>query len=47
MEPSKIVGLVFNGDDHHVSKDSYGRYGSLRSRNSRNGTRRRQPASDE
>ena len=47
MEPSKILGLVFNGDDHHVSKDSYGRYGSSRTRTSRNGMRRRQPASDE
>ena len=47
MEPNKIVGLVFNGDDRHVSKNSYGRYGSSRSRSSRNGTRRRQSASDE
>ena len=23
MEPSKIVGMVFNADDRHVSKDSY------------------------
>jgi capsular exopolysaccharide synthesis family protein len=47
MDPSKIVGLVFNGDDHHVSKDSYDRYGSSGKRTSRHGTRRRPPASDE
>src|SRR4030095_5131445 len=47
MEPSKIVGLVFNGDDHHVSKDSYGRYGSSRTPTSTKRMRRRQPASDE
>jgi capsular exopolysaccharide synthesis family protein len=47
MEPSKILGLVFNGDDHHVSRDSYGRYGSSRSRISRNGMHRRRTASDE
>jgi receptor protein-tyrosine kinase len=23
MEPTKIVGMVFNGDDRHVSRDSY------------------------
>ena len=22
MEPSKVVGIVFNGDDRHVSRDS-------------------------
>ncbi len=47
MEPSKILGLVFNGDDHHVSRDSYSSYHSSRSRISRNGTRRRRTASDE
>jgi len=47
MEPSKILGLVFNGDDRHLSRDSYGRYASSRSRISRNGRRRRQTASDE
>jgi len=47
MEPSKILGLVFNGDDHHVSRDSYGRYGASRNRGSRNGTRRRHAASEE
>jgi Mrp family chromosome partitioning ATPase len=47
MEPSKILGLVFNGDDHHVSRDSYGPYGLSRGRRSRNGTHRRQTASDE
>jgi capsular exopolysaccharide synthesis family protein len=47
MEPSKILGLVFNGDDHHVSRESYGRYGSSRTGSSRNGTRRRQTASEE
>ena len=47
MEPSKILGLVFNGDDRHVSRNSYGRYGSSRSRISRNGRSRRQTASHE
>jgi len=47
MAPDKILGLVFNGDDHHLSKDSYGRYGSSRRRVSRFGARRRQAASDE
>ena len=40
MEPSKILGLVFNGDDRHLSKDSYGSYGSSRKR-PRSGTRGR------
>ena len=44
MEPTKIVGMVFNGDDRHVSKDSYN---SQRRHISRSGTRRRQTASDE
>ena len=33
---AKVVGLVFNGDDRHLSRDSYGSYGSRRS-SSRNG----------
>jgi capsular exopolysaccharide synthesis family protein len=41
MEPDKILGLVFNGDEHHVSRDSYGRYGESRRRASRFGTRRK------
>jgi capsular exopolysaccharide synthesis family protein len=41
MEPDKILGLVFNGDEHHVSRDSYGRYGESRRRGSRFGTRRK------
>jgi protein-tyrosine kinase len=34
MEPSKILGLVFNGDDRHLSKDSYGLYHSSQKRSS-------------
>ena len=41
MEPSKILGLVFNGDDHHVSRDSYGRYGSSLRQLYRKGSGRR------
>ena len=56
---AKVVGLIFNGDDRHLSRDSYGSYGSRRasSRNgggwrrrvfwSLDGTRRRQTASDD
>jgi capsular exopolysaccharide synthesis family protein len=44
MEPSKIVGMVFNGDDRHVSKDSYT---SQRRSITRTGTRRKRTASDE
>ena len=44
MEPTKIVGMVFNGDDRHVSKDSYT---SQRRRITRNGMRKKQTASDE
>ena len=44
MEPSKIVGMVFNGDDRHVSKDSYT---SQRRGVSRTGTRRKHTAFDE
>jgi len=44
MEPSKIVGMVFNGDDRHVSKDSYT---SQRRGISRTGTRRKHTAFDE
>jgi len=47
MEPSKILGLVFNGDDHHVSRDSYGRYGSSLRQLYRKGPGRRQTASGE
>ena len=36
MEPAKIVGLVFNGDDRHLSRASYNSYASRRSL-SRNG----------
>jgi len=28
MEPTKIVGLVFNGDDRHVSRKAYTSYGA-------------------
>jgi len=44
MEPTKIVGMVFNGDDRHLSRDSYN---SERRHISRSGTRRRQTASYE
>jgi capsular exopolysaccharide synthesis family protein len=44
MEPGKIVGMVFNGDDRHVSRDSYT---SQRRRVSRIATGTRQNASDE
>jgi capsular exopolysaccharide synthesis family protein len=39
MEPGKIVGLVFNGDDRHLSRNSYASYAARRSfgRNGRNG----------
>jgi capsular exopolysaccharide synthesis family protein len=47
MEPSKILGLVFNGDDHHVSRDSYGPYGSSLRQLYRKGPGRRQTASGE
>jgi len=30
-ERAKIVGFVFNGDDRHLSRDSYGTYASTRS----------------
>jgi Mrp family chromosome partitioning ATPase len=30
MEPTKIVGLVFNGDDRHLSRKAYTSYGSSR-----------------
>src|SRR5207249_2564971 len=56
---AKVVGLVFNADNRHLSRGSYGSYGSRRS-SSRNGdgrrrrafwsfdrTRRRQTASDD
>jgi capsular exopolysaccharide synthesis family protein len=43
MEPTKIVGMVFNGDDRHVSK---GAYNSQRRSIARN-TLRRKHASDE
>ena len=45
MEPTKIVGIVFNGDDRHVSRDSY--TSSQRRSISRSGTRRKRTASDE
>lgn len=47
MEPSKILGLVFNGDDRHVSRKAYGSYGASRRRGGRNGTRTKQTARDE
>ena len=31
MEPGKIVGLVFNGDDRHLSRNSYASYAPRRS----------------
>ena len=39
MEPTKIVGIVFNGDDRHVSRGAY--TSSQRRSISRSGTRRR------
>ena len=56
-ERAKIVGFVFNGDDRHLSRDSYGTYASTRSVDlggggwrrlvsSRSRTHRRQTASD-
>ena len=45
MEPTKIVGIVFNGDDRHVSRGSY--TSSQRRSISRSRPRRRQTASDE
>jgi len=44
VDPAKIVGMVFNGDDRHLSRDSYS---SRRDRVVRRSTRRRQTASDE
>jgi capsular exopolysaccharide synthesis family protein len=44
IDPGKLVGLVFNSDDRHISRHSYT---SQRRRIGRNGTRRRQTASDE
>ena len=38
---AKVVGLVFNGDDRHLSRDSYGSYGSRRSSSRNGGGRRR------
>ncbi len=58
-EPAKIVGLVFNGDDRHLSRDTYSTYASMRSFprdgdgwwrrlvSSRSRTRRRETASDD
>jgi capsular exopolysaccharide synthesis family protein len=41
-EPAKVVGLVFNGDDRHLSRDSYSYYTSGRSDDrSRDGSQRR------
>lgn len=42
IEATKIVGLVFNGDDRHLSRSSY----SSRRRISRSSVRRRQTAPD-
>jgi len=44
VEPAKIVGMVFNGDDRHLSRESYS---SRRHRVVRNSTSRRQTAPDE
>jgi protein-tyrosine kinase len=44
VDPAKIVGIVFNGDDRHLSRDSYSK---RRDRVVRSSTRRRQTASDE
>jgi capsular exopolysaccharide synthesis family protein len=41
IEPAKIVGMVFNGDDRHLSRRSYS---SRRRRIDRSSTRRRQTA---
>jgi len=41
MEPAKIVGLVFNGDDRHLSRDAYP------SRRPSGRTTRRHSASDD
>jgi capsular exopolysaccharide synthesis family protein len=55
-EPAKVVGLVFNGDDHHLSRESYplGRYSERNGGGSphrgfwrRHRTPRRQTASDD
>jgi hypothetical protein len=58
-EPAKIVGLVFNGDDRHLSRGTYSTYASMRASprdgdgwwrrlvSSRSRTRRRQTASDD
>jgi protein-tyrosine kinase len=43
MEPAEIVGMVFNGDDRHLLRDSSSRGRRL----VRSGTSRRQTASDE
>jgi capsular exopolysaccharide synthesis family protein len=32
MDPTKIVGMIFNGDDGHVSRESYDSYDSSRRR---------------
>jgi len=44
VEPAKIVGMVFNGDDRHLSRDSYS---VKRQRVVRGSIRRRQTALDE
>jgi len=44
LEPAKIVGMVFNGDDRHLSRGSYA---SRRWRGFPNGSRKRHAASDE
>jgi capsular exopolysaccharide synthesis family protein len=58
-EPAKVVGLVFNGDERHLSRDSYGYYAAGRAADGngdgwrhrffggRQGRRRRQTAPDE
>ena len=43
LEPAKIVGMVFNGDDRHLSRGSY----ASKRRGFSKGTRNRQTASDD
>jgi len=44
LDPAKIMGMVFNADDRHISRDSYS---VRRQRVVRSSTRRRQTALDE
>jgi len=58
IEPAKVIGLVFNGDDRHLSRDSYASYASRQFSDRgdgwwqqpfgpRNGRYRKQTASDD